>query len=393
MHGEIAYELQLIVSLSILLISAPFISHLLKLPITVVEISLGSITAFLGLLPESSVFEFLSELGFLYLMFLAGMEVNVKNLLKIDKKIFLLGFLFLLGLYLLTGISLYLFNLSNIFFVILPLISIGLVISVQKEVGKTEWLSLALTIGVLGELISIMILTVVSGVFSFGVGVKLFETILILLTFIALLIIGYFGLKTLFWWFPKIKHSLMPEDDKYYQDIRISFALFFIMIAAMLYLKLDVVLGAFVAGMFIASFFDHRVELEDKLSPLGFGLLISIFFIHIGSTFELSYLVNREVLQTTFFIVSVMIAIRLLSGLVLLKVLKNNEVVLFSLSLSMPLTLLIATATLAYHGESIDKIHYNSFILSAILEVIISMIVINFMTKNKNEEKISKSQE
>jgi len=374
-------ESQLIIIISILLLIAPFISNILKLPITVVEISMGAIIGSFGLLHESHLFTLLAEVGFLYLMFLAGMEVNLKELIKIDKKIFLLGGGFVFLLYLLTFIFVKLLGLSNIFIVILPMLSVGLIVSVQKEVGKTEWINFAITIGVIGELVSILVLTIISGIFELGIGIELYKSIFTLFLLIGILVVGFYLIKTLFWWFPTIKHYMMPNDDRYNQDIRISFALFFIMIFIMLYLHLDVVLGAFVAGMFIASFFEHNKELEHKLSPFGFGFLITIFFIHVGSTFNLKYIFDFDVLRITFIIISLMLGIRIISSFIFYKILNKKELLLFSLSLSMPLTLLIATATLAYQAKSIDLIHYNAFILASILEVLISMIGIKLLIR------------
>jgi hypothetical protein len=45
----------------------------------------------------------------------------------------------------------------------------------------------------------------------------------------------------------------------------------------------------------------------------------------------------------------------------------------------MPLTLLIAMATLAYSANSIDKLHYYAFILAALFQVISVMIVIKLI--------------
>jgi Kef-type K+ transport system membrane component KefB len=374
-------DIELIIILSVLLLIAPFISNILKLPVSMIEIILGSICKTLGFLHNTHLFQLLSEVGFLYLMFLAGMEVTLKSVLKIEKKVFILGGIFILLLYIFSLVSVYFFNLSKVFIVIFPLLSIGLIVTIQKEIGKKRWLEMAITIGVLGELISIMNLTVVSGMFELGISKELFFSILKLIVLLILLVIGFYLTKVVFWWFPEIKHYLMPGEDKYNQDIRISFSIFFIMISIMLYLHLDVVLGAFVAGMFISSFFEHKTELEHKLAPFGFGFLITIFFIHIGSSFNLNYLVNIKMLKLTFLIVVLMYLIRIIASLIFIKFMKIKDIFLFALSLCMPLTLLIATATLAYQAKSIDLLHYNAFVLASILEVLISMISIKVLAK------------
>jgi Kef-type K+ transport system membrane component KefB len=207
-------EIELIVIISVLLLIAPFVSNILKLPIAVVEIIMGSLVGTFGLLHESHLFELLAEVGFLYLMFLAGMEVNLKEFVKIDKKIFLLGGVFLSFLFLLTLLFVKIFNLSNIFIVILPMISVGLIVSVQKEVGKSEWIEKAITIGVLGELVSIMILTIISGMFKLGIGSELYFSIFKLIILITILIVGFYFIKVLFWWFPTclLYTSPSPRD-------------------------------------------------------------------------------------------------------------------------------------------------------------------------------------
>ncbi len=366
-------EIIMILTLSVILLISPFISNLLKLPISMVEITLGAIAGAFGLLHNNEIFKILAEVGFLYLMLLAGMEVNLKEILSLEKKIFIKGFLFLVILYLLSIASVFVFKLSIIFIVILPLISIGLMLSIQQEIGKQPWLDLAIKIGVLGELISILVLTVVSGYFEFGLSKELLINIGILFGFLIVLALFFMSFRTIFWWFPKLKLYIMPGSDKYFQDVRIAISLFFIMIAVMLVLHLDVVLGAFVVGVFLTTFFEHNKDLEHKLAPFGFGFLITIFFVHVGSSIDLTQL-SLELLLDSVFLTILMIILRIISSFLFFKELKFKNTILFGLSLSMPLTLMIATATLAYQNRVINGYWFTVFVFSAVLEVIIVMI-------------------
>ena len=140
----------LIISLSVILLISPFLSNVLKLPISMVEITLGAVFSAAGFIYHNEMFNLLAEVGFLYLMLLAGMEVNLKELLKMEKAIFKKALLFLVLLNIIGGAFVFIFSLSKIFLVIMPLISIGLMISIQHEIGKKEWLNLAIKIGVLG---------------------------------------------------------------------------------------------------------------------------------------------------------------------------------------------------------------------------------------------------
>ncbi len=378
-------EIILVLTLSVILLISPFISSALKLPISMVEIALGAVASALGLLHSNKMFSLLAEVGFLYLMLLAGMEVNLKELLKIDKTIFKKGFLFLIILYILSALSVFIFKYSVIFMVILPLVSIGLMLSIQQEIGKQQWLDLAIKIGVLGELLSILMLTVVSGYFEFGMGKKLIINIGILFGFLVFLIVVFLAFRAIFWWYPKLKHFLMPGVDKYFQDVRIAFALFFIMISVMTVLHLDMVLGAFIVGVFLSTFFDHNKDLEHKLSPFGFGFLITIFFVHVGSSIDLS-LISFKLLKDSLFLTFLMIILRILASFLFFKELKFKNTVLFGLSLSMPLTLLIAIATLARQNHTISDYWFNVFVFAAVLEVVTVMLSVKLLSRfSKNK--------
>ena len=381
-------DIVLIITLSVILLISPFISNFLKLPISMVEITLGSVATAFGFLHDNESFKLLAEVGFLYLMLLAGMEVNLKELLKLEKEIYKKGFAFLLILYALSLFIVFVFGFSKIFIAILPLISIGLILSIQQEIGKTNWLNLALQIGVMGELLSILVLTVISGYFEFGLTEQLLLNIAILFVFLFLLGIGFLLFRSLLWWFPKLKHFLMPGVDKYHQDVRIAISMFFIMIAVMIVLHLDVVLGAFVVGVFLTTFFDHNHNLEHKLAPFGFGFLITVFFVHVGSSINIKD-INYDMIEDALFITFLMLILRIVSSLVFIKELGLKNTVMFGMSLSMPLTLLIATATLAYHNHTISDYWYTVLVFTAVLEVIVVMLGVKFINKLQFQKKDS----
>jgi len=373
-------EIVIILTLSVILLISPFISNILKLPISIVEILLGMLAEALGLLHHNEMFDLLAEVGFLYLMLLAGMEVNLKDLLKMDKNLFKKAIVFLVLLYILSWASVSFFKYSIIFIVILPLISIGLIMSIQQEIGKTSWLELAIKIGVIGELLSILVLTLISGYFEFGIGKEFIVNIGILFLFLGFLVIIFIGIRTLFWWYPKLKVILMPGSDKYFQDVRIAISLFFMMIAIMIVLHLDVVLGAFIVGVFLTTFFEHNKDLEHKLSPFGFGFLITIFFVHVGSSIDLS-VISLKLIKDAFILTALMILLRIVSSFLFFKELKFKNTILFGLSLSMPLTLMIAIATLAYQNHTIDNYWFSVLVVTSVLEVVIVMISVKYLNR------------
>ncbi len=75
------------------------------------------------------------------------------------------------------------------------------------------------------------------------------------MVFLVSMLFIYKLFHNLIWWYPEIKAALMPEVDHQEQDIRVSMAIFFLMITVMIYLHLEVAFGAFIAGTFITTFF------------------------------------------------------------------------------------------------------------------------------------------
>lgn len=374
-------EILIIITISLIIFSSPLLSRVLRLPTITVEIILGALAAYFAFIVEHSILELVAELGFLYLMFLAGLEVDLKKLVNISgtllrKSILYNVILFSLGI----AITLY-FDLSKIFIVVLPLISIGLLAALKKEYGDVEWIKLSITVGLIGEIVSIFALTTVSAALEFGINFEFYKTMFLFSIFLLSMLFIYKLFHNLIWWYPEIKAVLMPEVDNQEQDIRVSMTIFFLMITVMMYLHLEVALGAFIAGTFITTFFEeHNKQLPHKLEHFGFGWLVPIFFIYVGSSFELESIFHDGLVIHAVLISLAMILIRLIASLLFVKDMGWNRFYMIGLSHSMPLTLLIAVATLAYHNHSITQFYYYAFILASIIEVLVVMVAIRLLS-------------
>jgi Kef-type K+ transport system membrane component KefB len=158
-----------------------------------------------------------------------------------------------------------------------------------------------------------------------------------------------------------------------------------------MYLQLKVALGAFIAGIFITTFFEeHNKELPHKLEHFGFGWLVPIFFVYVGSSFELESIFQDGLVYNAVMIAFGMIVIRIIASTLFVNEMGWNRFYIIGLSHSMPLTLLIAVATLAYNNHSITQFYYYAFILAAIIEVLVVMIAIrmisHFVNLNEREK-------
>lgn len=373
-------ELSILIVLAFIVFTSPYFSKLFRIPIAPVEIMLGAVAGYFGFIPQNDIFHIISEVGFFYLMFLAGTEVDLKIFFTMDRKILKTGLLYIALLYIFAVFVTFGFNLNKLFILIIPLMSVGMIFTLLKEYGKEQdWLNLGMLIASVGEVISIMLLTFVGAYLKFGAGLELLFSVIYLSGFLAMSVVGFKILNVLFWWYPQLRIALMPHFDNAEKDIRLCMALFFSIIALMLYLNIEIAFGAFVAGTFIATFFDHKKDLPKKLASFGFGFLVPTFFVYIGSTFKLEALFLDGVISDAAFIVAVIIGARILCGMVFVNTLGFKNMILYALSHSMPLTLLIAVATISHKTGGISDNFYFSFILASLAQAIIVMICIKIL--------------
>lgn len=372
----------LFIALAFLIVLSPVFSKITRLPIVVVEILLGSIAVWFGFLnPNNDVFKYLSEIGFFYLMFLAGLEINLKNFAAQRGKLLKSAIIYFITLYSLS-IGIYIiFELNPVYIVIIPIVSLGMIMALINEYGKEfKWLEIVLIVGVIGEIISISAIVIYESFIHNGVGFELFQNIFIFFIVLFLIYYSFKLLNILFWWFPELKTLIMPEDDSKVESVRISAALFIILIAIMSILHIDMVLGAFFAGIYIANFFEHKKDLPHTLHKVGFGFLVPIFFVYVGTTMDLNIIFSVEILSNALLILGSIVFVRIVSSYIAYRSHLNFvETFLLALGDSMPLTFIIAIATIAYEATLISKNEYLSLIVAGMLSGIIIMSLLKFL--------------
>ena len=146
---------------SLLILSASPISSLTRIPIVVVEMILGAVAAhFFSFINTFEEISLVAEIGFLFLMFLCGLEVDIKSFAKLGKSFLLKALAYFCTLYGITCLVVFSTNLSYIYIAAFPVMSLGMIVALIKDYGKHQpWLDLALKIGILGELVSIAALS------------------------------------------------------------------------------------------------------------------------------------------------------------------------------------------------------------------------------------------
>lgn len=373
--------------IALLIVTAPYISRLSRIPVSVIEILLGAFACYFGIFKGSETLDVVAHVSFLYLMLLAGMEVDLRGFSKLGKTFYKKACLYFIVLYALSISIVLLFNLKWIYITIFPVMSLGMIVTLIRDYGKNrEWLNVALKIGVVGELVSITALVVVQNSYGQNVGNitswTFYKSFVFLVLFmIAFLIIFRLG-KIVFWWKPTIKLWFMPTNDNNNQDIRFSFMLFFILISITTFMDIEDVLGAFLAGMVIATFFAYKHDMVHKLNDIGFGFFVPLFFVYVGSTLDIKEILsNYYVVLYGVYIAFGMLIVRLIAANIAFgsyfKSLKNTT--LFALSDCMPLTFLVAIAKMGLDLHAITQEQYYSLVIAATFEGIFFTIFIKII--------------
>lgn len=384
-------DLVIFAIVAMLIFIAPLIHKITKLSIVVIEILLGALVLNVGVVGEVKAFKEVAHIGFLFLMFLAGIEVDIKSFFSLGGGFLKKTFIYFFMLYLMSAIIVLVFELPIIYAVAFPVMSIGMIVILLQEFSKDKmWLSLALKIGIIGEIISISMLVLLNGYYAFGLSVGLYFSIVILVIFSVVMGVVFKISDIIFWWFPSLRNMLIPDVCDKNEDIRYSMMLFFLMITIVSLLNIEAALGAFISGVIISNFFKTHKSLHLRLNDIGFGFLIPIFFVYIGSTLDWTLIVmDINIIIHSLNICIAMIAVRIIASFIAfrgtLKSFKN--IWLFVLGSAMPLTFLVATATLGLNIGALDKQDYYSFVLAAMLEAVLFMTIIKIINAKRVESK------
>ena len=138
----------------------------------------------------------------------------------------------------------------------------------------------------------------------------------------------------------------------------------------------------------LALLFEHKKDLPHTLHKVGFGFLVPIFFIYVGTTMDLNIIFSAEILSHSLLILAALVFVRVVSSyLAYSSHLNPTETFLLALGDSMPLTFIIAIATIAYEAALISKNEYLSLIVAGMLSGIIIMSLLKFLIAYLYEKK------
>ena len=350
----------------------PFFANRFKIPSAALEIIYGIILFNFVVLHKPEWFTLLKELGLIYLMFIVGMELDIRKVIRGNRfywyiLIPVLSLLIMPLIFIQFGYPFYLG-------IAVAMISAGIIIPVLKEseVIKTDVGHDIIGTALIGELLSILVLMGVDIHHRYGFTLRagLEGAKFLLLAAIAALFLRF--LYIIAWWYPKKVERVMESEDPVEEGIRI---VIFIAFAGALIASasgLEPILGSFMAGLVFSYVFRSKGRFEDKINAVGFGFFTPFFFIGIGADLDINLFKSFQSLSLSLFLV-LMVFMGKIFPLIFAHFmrLRNLDALAMSLILSAPLSLMVVAGTLGVKMELIHEEIRDSLILTAIVSSIL----------------------
>ncbi len=354
----------------------PFLSERLLLPAAVGEIIYGIIIA--SIIPygdsQHVMIEYFSALGFLILMYLAGLEIDFERFSALPKKE--------LWLYLLSFIPVaaaawylsYRLELHWAFAIIFFTSGIGLLFPVLKdtELLKTDFGQKLLIITMIGEILTLAGLTVISIFSKYGVTTQSIKQILFLAVFFLAVYFFMKVLKVMLWWRPDLQSIFLEVGNPTETGMRANFVILFAFVAFAAIFEIEFVVGAFVGGMMFALVFAGRDGVLDKLGGVGYGFFIPIFFISVGMRVTIYDFLQHDVIILALIIIGSLFLTRVAGTILLLfSSIPKVKLPLVTTGLSFPLTMLVAVSSICYDMKLITKTETSAVLLASMISAIV----------------------
>lgn len=316
----------------------------------------------------------LAQFGFLLLMFLAGLEIDFTLLRRRGPWMLLRAGFAALGLQgLVLAVGLYL-HLPPIYILLLGAVSISLLLVVLKELQLTQsdFGQTVLIVGALGEFLTILEVTTYDLVSRFGIGLPL---ALAILKLAALLLVGYIILRwlnNLVTRSPEVFGRFFHARDTAELGVRAAIAFMLMFAAIAVLLQVEQILAAFIAGAVSSFAFRGHNNVGRKLSTLGQGFFIPLFFIWVGMGLRLSDLLHGETLLLIGGLLGGLLFLRLLATpLLLIAGVPWRSTTGAALLLSAPLTLIVAIAQVGINLNQLQPATYGAVLAAAIISSVL----------------------
>lgn len=359
------------------------------LPVVVAEILMGIVigNSFLNIVERDSILNILSTLGFIFLMFLSGLEIDFKAFKK-DKRarqgqnddessipghlnLALTVFAFIMIISILLAYVFKWLGLVDdvlLMVIIISTISLGVVVPTLKEMNimRTTIGQFILLVAVLADLVTMILLTVYGAINGQGGSTIWLIGILVVFTAISYIL----GVQ-----FKRMSFLQKLMDGTTQIGIRAVFALIILLVALAEEVGAENILGAFLAGV-VVSLLNPDEEMVEKLDSFGYGFFIPIFFIMVGVDLNIPSLIKEPKLLI---IIPILIVAFIISKLIPVMFIRRwfdmKTTIASAFLLTSTLSLVIAAAKISERLNAISAETSGILILSAVITCVFVPII------------------
>ncbi len=371
-----------------------------KVPTVIAEIVLGFVLGHFLLdifSPESiRILDFLALAGFIFLMFLSGLEINVDQIIaSLPRKRITFSSYFknplLMGIthFGITLILSYISTLALSQFIHIPSIwyfslimvttSVGIILPILKNRGEIagHYGQMLIITAAVADIFSIILFSFTA--FTLKNGFK-FELLYIFILFFAFYIFSIIGQKMKDVTLIK-KMSFRFSHSALQIKVRGTVLLITIFVVmAQLIGEEEILLGAFLSGLLMSGFLHkERSLLMLKMDGMGFGFFIPIFFVMVGMEFDTSALAEFDTSIIWFLpvLLLVLFGIKLIPSMLWTRFFGFRRAFAGGFLVSSRLSLIIAASAIGLEMEVVTPGINASFILMAIITCLLSPILFN----------------
>lgn len=277
----------------LIILVSPVLLRRIKIPGIIVLIISGIIIGpyGTGLLEQNTAIDLFSKIGLLYIMFIAGLELDM-NQFKVNRNKSLLFGLFTFAIPLIVGypVCYYLLGYDfNASFLTASMFATHTLIAypIVSKMGVSKNEAIAITVGgtILTDTAVLIILAVIMGNAQDGGLTMDFWIRLVVSLTIFCAIMFYLVPKIAKWFFTRL------EKEKHSHYI---FVLTVVFLAAFLaeLAGVEDIIGAFLAGLALNRLIPHSSALMNRIEFMGNSLFIPFFLISVGMLVDISVILS-----------------------------------------------------------------------------------------------------
>lgn len=287
-----------IVLIPLLAVIAPLaaraIGPRLRVPVVVFELALGIVVgpSVLGWVGPSAFVDVLSEFGLAMLFFVAGTEIEFAALRERSGRRAIGGWLISIALGVAVGLLVAPGLGAVVIGIALASTALGTLLPILRDAGelRTPFGRAVGALGAVGEFGPLVAISILLGSHRPGVAT-------VVLAAFVLISAGaiWYALKAPQGALHRFVNATLHTSGQF--AVRIVMLILTALVALSIVLDLDMLLGAFAAGivwrLLMRDADEHdREAVESKVEAIAFGFLVPLFFIYTGVTFDLASLLD-----------------------------------------------------------------------------------------------------